>query len=215
MKSLTYQNQVLVALAQEHEDARRPVAMMIVMAAVNASTSAQQEKVLLALASLKRQGYVGQQLDRWEVTADGRRVARQMMAGKAKPAAAVATEPMESGFKPRRPRDTLRQAVGGAPRPITRPKAVPTQPAVNDSLTTDEPAVPAASEGAVRDHFADVRNMVPPLPGELLERCAAMHLTLLAQSREALDADRPGAEQELAWLLETGKQLLAAGELAQ
>lgn len=49
------------------------------------------------------------------------------------------------------------------------------------------------------------------IPRDLLERCAAMHLTLLAQAREAAAAGEPGAESELAWLYETGEQLLAAG----
>lgn len=51
----------------------------------------------------------------------------------------------------------------------------------------------------------------PPMSQALLERCAAMHLTLLAQAKAARDAGEPGAESELAWLMETGEQLLAAG----
>lgn len=46
---------------------------------------------------------------------------------------------------------------------------------------------------------------------ELLDRCAAMHLSLLEQARTAYEQGDEAAGRELRWLLETGEQLVAAG----
>lgn len=203
-----YTNQVLVALATEHAESRRPVATLIVMAACNAATAAQQDRTLVALASLKRQGLVAQHFDRWEVSPAGHGAARQLVAQQPAPAPTVEPVPMESGFKPRRGRDTLRQTVGGAARPVTRPEPAPT---VKESLLVAADHGPAGEHcglpAEAPNHFADASNMAPAL----LDRCAAMHLALLAQVRAAYEAGDSNADLELAWLLETGEQLLAAG----
>lgn len=49
------------------------------------------------------------------------------------------------------------------------------------------------------------------IPAELLDRCAAMHLTLLEQVRREYAQGNERAGRELAWLIETGEQLVAAG----
>lgn len=267
MTELTYEHKVLIALAKEFAEARRPVRTLIVLAACNAKTGNQQDGVISALVHLKRKGLVAQLLDSWSVTTDGRKAAHHLSA-RAPSSKPSAPEPppcrteMDSGFKrARKVRDTLRPMVGGAPRPVTRP-ADPLRenvridaaqrapaPAVKESLTVAQ-ADPErlctgceASEGEFHSPECPVVNAftagrisgngsgqaLPPLAGDLpleatvsphhghaiprdlLERCAAMHLTLLAQAREAAAAGEPGAESELAWLMETGEQLLAAG----
>ncbi len=50
-----------------------------------------------------------------------------------------------------------------------------------------------------------------PVTPELINRCATMHLVLLEQARLAYEQGQEGASQELAWLIETGNQLVAAG----
>lgn len=262
MTELTYEQKVLIALAKEFAEARRPVRTLIVLAACNAKTGNQQDGVITALVALKRQSLVVQHEDSWSVTADGRKAAQHLDAGMPSSKPATPAEPIGSGFKqPRKVRDTLRPMVGGAPRPVTRPadplrdnvridvaRRAPA-PAVKESLTVAQ-ADPErlctgceASEGEFHSPECPVVNAftagrisgngsgqaLPPLAGDLpleatvslhhgyaiprdlLERCAAMHLTLLAQAKAARDAGEPGAESELAWLMETGEQLLAAG----
>jgi len=51
----------------------------------------------------------------------------------------------------------------------------------------------------------------PPISLELLNRCAAMHLALLPEVQGAYERGEEGAAAELAWMIETGRQLLAAG----
>ncbi|WP_193090842.1 hypothetical protein [Halomonas colorata] len=46
---------------------------------------------------------------------------------------------------------------------------------------------------------------------DLLDRCAAMNATLLAQAEKAHAAGDTDAWRDLAWLIETGKQLVAVG----
>lgn len=46
---------------------------------------------------------------------------------------------------------------------------------------------------------------------DLLNRCAAMNATLLAQAEKSHATGDPDAWRDLAWLIETGKQLVAAG----
>ncbi|MCE8042458.1 hypothetical protein HOP60_09860 [Halomonas daqingensis] len=250
MTDRALEQKVLIALAKEFAEARRPVRTLIVLAACNAKTGNQQDGVITALVALKREGLVAQVLDSWSVTADGQWLAKRLDSGSSASKPDVPAEPIESGFKqPRKLRDTLRPMVGGAPRPVTRPiEQTPAPKAPATVKTEQSPAQPAchgceANEGEFHSPECPVVNAftagritgegsghaLPPLAGDLpleatvslhhghaipkdlLERCAAMHLTLLAQAREAAAAGEPGAESELAWLYETGEQLLAAG----
>ncbi|NIC05241.1 hypothetical protein [Billgrantia bachuensis] len=250
MTDRTLEQKVLIALAKEFAEARRPVRTMIVLAACNAKTGNQQDGVITALVALKRQSLVVQHEDSWSVTADGRKAAQHLAAGLPPSNSASPAQPIEAGFKqPRKLRDTLRPMVGGAPRPVTRQVEQTPAPKAPATVKTEQsPAQPAchgceANEGEFHSPECPVVNAftagritgegsgqaLPPLAGDLpleatvslhhghaipkdlLERCAAMHLTLLAQAREAAAAGEPGAESELAWLYETGEQLLAAG----
>lgn len=56
-----------------------------------------------------------------------------------------------------------------------------------------------------------VERIGAPLPDDLLNRCAAMNAALLAQAKQAHEQGEPEAWRAMAWLIETGKQLIAAG----
>jgi len=186
-----HETKVLAELAQQCAETRRPVATLIVMAACNARSTADQDRVLLVLASLKRQGLVSQQGDQWAATPAGRKVA----------AGEPAPSPSKAAEKPKpasRPRDTLRPRVGGAPRPVTRPVTPPECPEVDAFRAGRIPEAPAASTTS-------------PLPADLLQRCAAMQLALMDDVRRRYDAGEPGALDEMAWLRETGRMIVGAG----
>lgn len=51
----------------------------------------------------------------------------------------------------------------------------------------------------------------PLISRDLLDRCAAMNATLLAQAEQAHAAGDTDAWRDLAWLMETGRQLVAIG----
>lgn len=84
----------------------------------------------------------------------------------------------------------------------------------------DRPAleVPNASLcGECRGHMKWPAGQNPLAPRglavspDLLDRCAAMQMTLLEQAYQAYQQGDEAAGRELAWLLETGEQLVAAG----
>lgn len=49
------------------------------------------------------------------------------------------------------------------------------------------------------------------LPVDLLNRCAAMNATLMAQAKQAYAAGEPDAWRDLHWLMETAQQLVRLG----
>lgn len=63
-----------------------------------------------------------------------------------------------------------------------------------------------ARQGLVAQVNADKQ-----MPDDLLDRCAAMNATLLAQAEQAHAAGDIDAWRDLAWLMETGRQLVAIG----
>lgn len=251
--SLTKNEQhALLALVEEHDESPRPVSTLIVMAACNARAGHQQDAMLVALASLKRQELVDMRGDAWWPTWDGRRAARMIKTGTVP--AAPAPEPLAEAPPVRpRSRDTLRPRQTVAPKPMTRP--APTSPVA--SPAPEEPAsgcrtplsagpreacggcgshagqhhdpeCPAANAftaGRIRgngagealppiEYPATVERLAPePLAPDLVNRCAAMQLALLADARQRYDQGDHEAAGEIRWLLETGEQLLAAGGL--
>lgn len=110
---------ILAAVAQQCVETRRPISSLIVMAACNARTGIEQDKVLVHLASLKRQGYVTQEGERWEVTPEGHQAARQHIAQAATPSQEPEPIPAKPPVRPKS-RDTLRPRQHTAPKPITR-----------------------------------------------------------------------------------------------
>ena len=239
MSLKTKELSILAAVAQQCAEARRPISSLIVMAACNARTGIEQDKVLVHLASLKRQGYVTQEGERWEVTPEGHKAARQAMTEAATPSRDP--EPIQEK-PPVRPksRDTLRPRQLTAPRPVTRSEPA----AVKESFTaaTPAPASPGPSSTACDDqeladpwtegsemgvtHICpDTRRVIPspryaakeeglalPMPRDLLQRCAAMTMTLMADAqRRYEELGCPEALSEINWLAKTGRLLLKAG----
>jgi len=225
---------ILSALAQQCAETRRPISSLIVMAACNARTGIEQDKVLVHLASLKRQGYVTQEGERWEVTPEGHQAARQHITQAATPSQEPEPIPEKPPVRPKS-RDTLRPRQLTAPRPVTRPEPADhlrdaTKKVAEPSF--DDPDSPAqgdpwteGSEMGVTHICPDTRRVIPspryaareeglalPMPRDLLHRCAAMNMTLMADAQRRYEAERcPEALSEIRWLAETGRLLLKAG----
>ncbi|MDY7116578.1 hypothetical protein RAN53_09465 [Halomonas sp. SSL-5] len=110
-----------------------------------------------------------------------------------------------------------RQAVAGALRRL-REKGmvsaspggyVPTTRGLCADLADEAPVVMPEPTPEPQVVTASARH--PAVPRELLHRCAAMHSALFVEVKAAYDRGEAGAAEELAWLVETGEQLLAAG----
>ncbi|CAM3308343.1 hypothetical protein [Halomonas lysinitropha] len=221
------EQRALLALVEEHDENPRLISTLIVMAACNARAGHQQDAMLVALASLKRQGLVDMKGDAWWPTRDGFRAARMIKTGTVP--AAPAPESLEEA-PPVRPksRDTLRTRQGAAPKPVTRPD--PAAPAFDDPDSPEEPAAdchtPLAADLAIEgdgsgqalppvEYPATVERIGPgPLAPDLVNRCAAMQMALLADARRRYEQGDVDAAGEIRWLQETGQQLLEAGGLS-
>lgn len=223
--SLTKNEQkALLALVGEYQENPRPISTLIVMAACNASAGHQQDAMLVALSSLKRQGLVEMRGDAWWPTWDGRGevllIEMNTRQGIPEP------EPLAEA-PPVRPksRDALRPRQLTAPRPVTRPEPSP------DFVCQECGALPGQRHhswctahrhefsATSADHFRDAKKMissaqeeVAPMPGDLLHRCAAMSMALMADARQRYETTHcPEALSEISWLAETGRLLLQAG----
>ncbi len=69
----------------------------------------------------------------------------------------------------------------------------------------------AFQEAEAQEFSAKVERIGSPLPDDLLNRCAVMNATLLAQAKRAHEAGEPEAWRDLHWLVETAQQLVALG----
>ncbi|SDO29109.1 hypothetical protein SAMN04487957_10567 [Halomonas shengliensis] len=209
MSVKTKELSILAAVAQQCAETRRPISSLIVMAACNARTGIEQDKVLVHLASLKRQGYVTQSGERWEVTPEGHQAARQAMTQAAMPSRAPEPIPEKPPVRPKS-RDTLRPRQLTAPRPVTRPESAP-----SNHLRGATKKVEGDGTGEALppiEYPGTIERLALPIPHDLLHRCAAMNMTLMADARQRYEASRcPEALSEINWLAETGRLLLKAG----
>ncbi len=102
----------LLALDEQFAETRRGSTTMIVLAACNARDAADQDRVMVALAGLRRRHLVNLRGDRWMPTPEGIQATRQQRA--AKPGTkARATRATATPHDPRQP----------APAPAHRPQA--------------------------------------------------------------------------------------------
>ncbi|MDR5867280.1 hypothetical protein [Halomonas koreensis] len=224
------QARVLEGVVSEHRQTHRGVPILIVQAYCNALTARDQGRVLAALADLRRLELIRV---RGEAVLPAPGAMDRIQPGEP---AAEAPGPRAAAGDARPPvrppsRDTLRPVVGGAPKPVTRSEAAASRPAKACQATDcNRPAleVPNASLcGKCRERMkwpgsqprveypATAERIHPEggvaISAELLDRCAAMHLSLLEQALADYAQGDEAAGREILWLRETGRQLVAAG----
>lgn len=182
------QRQALEAVVSENAESRRAVKLLIVQAYCGAKDADAQDRVAEAVGHLCALGLV-------------RIVARGL-------------EPTPEGIHHCRPAPAAPAAPAAPGVPATRH----TKPCQAAGCNRPALEVPNASLcGECRDAMRWPEGLRRPVPGDLtvspalLDRCAAMNLSLLEQARTAYDQGDQAAGQELRWLIETGEQLVAAG----
>ena len=217
--------EALEAVLEEHRQTRRPVSPGMIAIACNVRAASERDVLNQAMERLSAKGLVAKMAGGW-VPLPG------ALAGLEQPAPSPvdpkpATEPMESGFKQRRAlRDKTANQVDKTANQVdetanqvdeTAQQASAKRQAAFQEWKRENTPAPADTGEA----YAEAQKInTPPaepepapsaVPAELLDRCAAMHLTLLEQTREAYARGNESAGRELAWLIETGEQLVAAG----
>lgn len=195
------EREALEAVLEEHGQTRRPVSPSMIAIACNVRAASERDVLNQAMERLSAKGLVAKMAGGWVPLPDAR-------AGLAQPEPSPvdpkpAPEPMEGAFKQRRGlRDkTAIQVDEGATQVDETTRQV------------DETAQQASAkrQAAFQEWKRENTPSSPAIPAELLDRCAAMHLTLLEQARKEYAQGSERASRELAWLIETGEQLVAAG----
>lgn len=182
------EREVLEVIHEEHRQTRRGAKALIVHVGMNAKTGEQKARVTDVLHALKKRGLVMLMDGTWWI-------------------------PSREG----------EAALGDVE---ATPEGAPTRLGLtcsecDSSLTSEEleylegncsACETRAFNGVVVPEFSGtVERIGAPLPDDLLNRCAAMNATLLAQAEKAHAAGDADAWRDLAWLMETGKQLVAVG----
>ncbi|WP_027967302.1 hypothetical protein [Halomonas halocynthiae] len=178
------EHQVLALICDEHRQTHRGAKIPIIYAGMGATTYQQKARIVDVLHSLKNRGRLalGVGPDVWVPVNDARLSLHNQ-----------SIEPKPTCFK-----CTIELCEFDAKQ---------YGHICNDcfkQLTAD-------SEAEAQEYSSTVERIGAPLPDELLNRCAAMNAVLLAQAEKAHSAGDPEAWRDLAWLIETGKQLVAAG----
>lgn len=182
------EREVLEVIHEEHRQTRRGAKALIVHVGMNAKTGEQKARVTDVLHALQKRGLV------------------MLMDG-------TAWIPSREG----------EAALGDVE---ATPVDTPTYCSeCNSALTSEDLSlldrrefkpeeIKAAQEAAASKWADDMTRLImgtDRISDDLLNRCAAMNATLLAQAEKAHAAGDADAWRDLAWLMETGRQLVAVG----
>lgn len=176
------ERQVLGLIASEHRQTRRGARTSIVHIGMNAVNSQQKARVIDVLTALKKRGLlVFGSNEAWMLTAQG--------------VGALHEAPP--------PQETVPALID-----VDDTNVVDMTPEAEAPITVQSSGHPAPSPLPV-----DAAHLLTSerAPTDLLNRCAAMNATLLAQAQQAYEAGEPDAWRDLHWLMETAQQLVALG----
>ena len=181
------EREVLEVICEEHRQTHRGAKALIVHVGMNAKTGEQKARIVDVLHALQKRGLLVAGADTWLPTTEGK--------------AALAGAPAKAK------QDEAPKRCGGCDEVLTACELTLLE---DICLICETKAVLDDGEqklGGTVEHPAD------PLPDDLLNRFAVMNATLLAQAEQAYVAGDPDAWRDLAWLIETGKQLVAIQEV--
>ena len=185
------ERQVLEVICEEHRQTHRGAKAMIVHVGMNAQNSEQKARIVDVLHALQKRGLLVAGTDTWLPTLTG------------KAALSEVSSETKQGESPNRCDEC------GAVLCFMDAKQY--GKICNKCFKDLEEAPIPVSSGALPEFNGTVERIGVPLPDDLLNRCAAMTATLLAQAEQAYAGGELEAWRDLHWLMETGKQLVAAG----
>lgn len=193
------ERQVLALICDEHRQTRRGAKTSIVHVGMNAANSQQKARIVDVLLALKKRGLVVFGHEAWmpsivgESSLHGAQVPNQ--SAQPKPVCHKCKGQlceMEAEQYGDICNDCFKDMEEApiAVEPIGQPAPPSLLPLNASHLLTSEHA-----------------------PKHLLNRCAAMNATLLAQAKQAYEAGEPDAWRDLHWLMETAQQLVVLGDV--
>ena len=184
------ERQVLALICDEHRQTRRGAKTSIVHVGMSVKDTKQKARIVDVLVALKKRGLVVFGDEAWLPTREG----EGALWAVASQAVAIASEEQQEA-KP----------CSECGKPLTGDEIGFLEHTCNDCETK------AFQEAEAQEFSATVERIGAPLPDDLLNRCAAMNATLLAQAKQAHEQGEPDAWRDLHWLMETANQLVALG----
>jgi hypothetical protein len=189
------ERQVLALICDEHRQTRRGAKTSIVHIGMNAANSQQKARVIDVLTALKKRGLVvfgGNEA--WMLTAQG-------------------VGALHEAQPPQEAEPVCHKCKGK----LCEMEAEQYGDICNDCFKDMEQApIAVQSDGHPAPPSplpVDVAHLLtsPLASTDLLNRCAAMNATLMAQAKQAHEQGDPDAWRDLHWLMETAQQLVTLG----
>lgn len=200
------ERQVLEVIYEEHRQTRRGAKAMIVHVGMNAKTSEQKARIVDVLHALLKRGLLVAGADSWVPTKEGVNYIEQpgwigvdMAAPEGDALAMIEHRPLPSAWLTK---EQIAKHLGVSTDQLG---------GLEDRVFSHEEL--AAAKSKAIDKWAEDKARLfmglDRISDDLLNRCAAMNATLLAQAEKDHAAGDPDAWRDLHWLMETGKQLVA------
>ncbi|MCG7589698.1 MULTISPECIES: hypothetical protein [unclassified Halomonas] len=197
------ERQVLALITDEHRQTRRGAKTAIVHVGMNAANSQQKARIVDVLLALKKRGLVVFGDEAWLPTTEG----EGALWSSASKAVEIASEE----------RQEAKPVCVKCKGKLCEMEAEQYGDICNDCFK-DMEAAPIAVEpigqpAPLLPLPFDVAHLLTSerAPDDLLNRCAAMNATLMAQAKQAYEQGEPDAWRDLHWLMETAQQLVALG----
>ncbi|MEL7893481.1 hypothetical protein [Vreelandella neptunia] len=197
---------VLEVICEEHRQTHRGAKAMIVHVGMNAKTSGQKARISQVLHALYRLGLVAHRDDAWLPTLEG----------KAALDSTASELPSWVGFDTAKPGTDVSGHFEFDSKRVEQP-ITPIKLSNEDLLLVDRrefnpEEIKAAQEAAATKWADDMTRLImgtDRISDDLLNRCAVMNSTLLALAEQAAADGYDEAWRDMAWLIDTGKQLIA------
>ncbi|WP_438454949.1 hypothetical protein [Vreelandella venusta] len=197
------EHQVLALICDEHHQTRRGAKTSIVHVGMNAVTSQQKARIVDVLVALKKRGLLVFGHEAWLPSIVGERALWSS-----------ASQAVEIASEERQPAKPVCVKCKGK---LCEMEAEQYGDICNDCFKDTEEAPiavePIGPPAPLSPLSVDAAHLLTSkrAPGDLLNRCAAMNATLMAQAKQAYAAGEPDAWRDLHWLMETAQQLVALG----
>ena len=203
---------VLGVICEEHRQTHRGAKAMIVHVGMNAKTGEQKARIVEVLHALQERGLIAAGADSWVPTREGVNFIEQP--GWIDVDMAMPGDDETVYYEI----DSKKASPGLPAKMFTKDEIckifdVPAHlmDHVQDR-SFSELEIKEASEGLAKESASEMMRFLlgtDRISDDLLNRCAAMTATLLAQAEQAYAGGELEAWRDLHWLMETGKQLVA------
>ena len=206
------EREVLEVIYKEHRQTHRGAREDIVFIAMGAVSCKDKSRILFAMQALNERDLIAARPDAWAPTKEGVNFIEQPGWIGFDMAQAGADETKSWEIHPIPQEGTWLLEKGERVSNQSQRLLSSEDLSLLDRRDFKPEEIKAAQEAAASKWAEDMTRLImgtDRISDELLNRCAAMNATLLAQAQQAHADGDPEAWRDLHWLIETGKQLVA------